>query len=113
MVLTKTRLLQHPFTVGHFSKNWPHKMLGVWTGSSVKLPDFRAEKISCETPEVGGLPSGVSGVAMLPVGALCFYQAHFGRAVLPKCPFWKHLFYSVFYTVSELGRACFRQARVA
>ena len=50
---------------------------------------------------------------MLPVGALCFYQAHFGRTVLPKWPFWAHLFYSVFYSVSEFGRACFRQARVA
>ena len=50
---------------------------------------------------------------MLPVGALCFYQAHFGRTVLPKWPFWAHLFYSVFYSVSELRRACFRQARVA
>ena len=50
---------------------------------------------------------------MLPVGALCFYQAHFGRTVLPKWPFWAHLFYPVFYSVSEFGRACFRQARVA
>ena len=41
------------------------------------------------------------GVAMLPVGALCFYQAHFGRTVLPKWPFWAHLFHSVFYSVSE------------
>ena len=31
------------------------------------------------------------GVAMLPVGALCFYQARFGRTVLPKWPFWAHL----------------------
>ena len=53
------------------------------------------------------------GVAMLPVGALCFYQAHFGRTVLPKWPFWTHLFCSVFYSVLELRRACFRQARVA
>ena len=53
------------------------------------------------------------GVAMLPVGTLCFYQAHFGRTVLPKWPLWAHLFYSVFYSVSELRRACFRQARVA
>ena len=50
---------------------------------------------------------------MLPVGALCFYQAHFGPTVLPKWPFWAHLLYSVFYNVSELRRACFRQARVA
>ena len=54
---------------------------------------------NCETPEVGGLPSGGFGVAMLPVGALCFYQAHLGRTVLPKWPFWTHLFYSVFYSV--------------
>ena len=35
---------------------------------------------------------------------VCFYQAHFGSAVLPKWPFWAHLFYSVFYSVSEFGR---------
>ena len=50
---------------------------------------------------------------MLPVGALYFYQAHFGRTVLPKWPFWAHLFYPVFYSVSELRRPYFRQARVA
>ena len=61
----------------------------------------------------GRTPKWGFGVAMLPVGALCFYQAHFGRTVLPKWPFWAHLFYSVFYSVSEFGRACFRQARVA
>ena len=33
--------------------------------------------------------------------------------VLPKWPLWAHLFYSVFHSVSELRRACFRQARVA
>ena len=53
------------------------------------------------------------GVAMLSVGALCFYQVHFGRTVLPKWPLWARLFYSVFYSASELRRACFRQARVA
>ena len=53
------------------------------------------------------------GAAMLPVGALRFYQAHFGRTLLPKWPFWVHLFYSVVYGVSELRRACFRHARVA
>ena len=37
----------------------------------------------------------------------------FGRTVLPEWPFWAHLFYSVFYSVSELRRPCFRQARVA
>ena len=52
-------------------------------------------------------------VAMLSVGAMCYYQAHFGRTVLPKWPLWAHLFYSVVYSVSELRRACFRQARVA
>ena len=52
-------------------------------------------------------------VAMRPVGALCFYQAHFGRTVLPKWPLWVYLFYSVFYSVSELRIACFRQAHVA
>ena len=41
------------------------------------------------------------------------YQAHFGRTVLPKWPFWAHLFYPVFYSVSELRRAYFRQAHVA
>ena len=53
------------------------------------------------------------GVAMLPVGALRFYQAHFGRTMLPKWPLWAHLFYPVLYSVSELRRVCFRQARVA
>ena len=53
------------------------------------------------------------GVAMLPEGALCFYQAHFGHTVLPKWSFWAHLFYSMLYSISELRRACFRQARVA
>ena len=53
------------------------------------------------------------GVAMPPVGALHFYQAHFGRTVLPKWPFWAHLSSSVFYSVSELRRECFHQARVA
>ena len=51
--------------------------------------------------------------AMLPLGALCFYQAHFGRTVLPKWPLWAHLFYSLVYSASELRRACFRHARVA
>ena len=51
--------------------------------------------------------------AMLPVGALCFYRARFGHTLLPKWPFWAHLFHSVFYNLSELRRACFRQVRVA
>ena len=61
-------------------------------------------------PQVG---FGPFGVAMLLVGALCFYQGHFGRTVLPKWPLWEYLFYSVFYGVTELERVCFRQARVA
>ena len=52
---------------------------------------------------------------MLPVGALCFYQAHFGHTMLPTWPLWVwvHLFCYVFHSVSELRRACFRQAHVA
>ena len=78
-----------------------------------RLPSW-LEAQDCETREVGSLPSKWGfGVSMLPVGALCFYQAHFGRTVLPKWPLWAHLFYAVFYSVSKLRRACFRQARVA
>ena len=51
----------------------------------------------CKTREVGWTPKWGFGVAMLPVGALCLYQAHFGRTVLPKWPLWAHLFCSVFY----------------
>ena len=40
---------------------------------------------------------------MLPVGALCFYQAHFGRTVLPKWPFWAHLFYAALLSSLSLG----------
>ena len=58
-------------------------------------------------------PTWGFGVAMLPVGALCFYQAHLGRTMLPEWPLWAHLWYSVFYSVSELRRAGFRQACVA
>ena len=64
-------------------------------------------------PRSGMTPKWGFGVAMLAVGALCFYQVHFGRTVLPKWLLWAHLFYSVFYSVSELRRACIRQARVA
>ena len=42
-------------------------------------------------------PKWAFGIAMLPVGALCFYQAHVGRTVLPKWPIWAHLFCSAFY----------------
>ena len=69
--------------------------------------------VKLRDPRSGVTPKWDFGVAMLPVGALCFYQAHFGRTVLLKWPFWAHLFFSVFYSVSELRRACFRQARVA
>ena len=64
-------------------------------------------------PRSGVTPKWGFGVAMLPVGALCFCQSHFGRTVLPKWPLWAHLFYTVFYSISELRRTCFRQARVA
>ena len=40
------------------------------------------------------------GVAMLPVGALCFYQAHFGRTVLPKWPLWR-ISSTPYFTVSQ------------
>ena len=33
--------------------------------------------------------------------ALCFYQAYFGRTVLPKWPLWAHLFYSVYFTAFQ------------
>ena len=62
------------------------------------------------TPKWG---CGVAAVAMLPVRAVCFYQVHFERTVLPKRPLWAHRLYSVVYSVSEFRRACFRQARVA
>ena len=44
------------------------------------------------------------GVAMLPVSALCFYQAHFGRAVLPKWPLWAR----GASTMATLGARCFQ-----
>ena len=40
-------------------------------------------------------------------GIVLFYQAHFGRTVLPRWPLWAHLFYSVVDSVSEIRRACF------
>ena len=43
----------------------------------------------------GMTPKWGLGVATLPVGALCFYQAHVGPTVLPTWPLWAHLFYSV------------------
>ena len=59
--------------------------------------------------QVGFRGSNASGgrIVLLPVRNLV------GRTVLPKCPLWAHLFYSVLYSVSELRRARFRQARVA
>ena len=68
----------------------------------------------------GMTPKWGFGVAMLPVGTLCFYQAHFGRTMLPKWPLWAHLFYFVFTVFQSLGghaaakrvspEPCFRQA---
>ena len=68
--LTTPAVLQHahrqPQPVGlHFS------------GQGLKVSHVHS-KHCLAPPEVGGLP---------PVGALCFYQAHFGRAMLPKWPF--------------------------
>ena len=57
--------------------------------------------------QVGFRGSNASG------GRIVLLPAAFWAHVLPKWPLWAHLFYSVFYSVSELGRACFRQARVA
>ena len=73
----------------------------------------KEKKIRVEISVRPEKPKWGFGVAMLPVGASCFCQVHFGRTVLPKWPLWAHLFYTVFYSVSELKRACFRQARVA
>ena len=64
-------------------------------------------------PRSGMVPNRGFRVAMLLVGALCFYQVHFGCTVLPKWPLWAYLFYSAFYSVSELRRAYFHQACVA
>ena len=57
--------------------------------------------------QVGFRGSNASGarIVLLP-GA---FWAH----VLPNWPLWAHLFYSPSYSVSELRRACFRQALVA
>ena len=86
-----------------WSRSWSQKLWsrdGLW-------------RLNLWDPRSGRTPKWGFGVAMLPVGALCFYEAHFGCTVLPKWPFWVHLFYSIFYSASEFGRACFRQARVA
>ena len=58
-------------------------------------------------PQVGFWGSNASG------GRIVLLPGAFWAHVLPKWPFWAHLFYSVFYSVSELTTACFRQARVA
>ena len=60
------------------------------------------------------------GVAMYPVGALCFYQAHFGRTVLPNGHFGRicsTLYFTVFQNLGGHASArrvshepCFRQA---
>ena len=44
---------------------------------------------------------------------LCFYQTHVWRTVLPIWPIWAYHFYSIFYNVAELRKACFRQAHIA
>ena len=67
--------------------------------------DFRPEKWGHS--QVGFRGSNASG------GRIVLLPAAFWAHVLPKWPLWAHLFYSVFYSVSELGRACFRQAHVA
>ena len=90
-------------------------MTETWPGN---WPDTQ-NSLNFSCPAMGDPRSGMTpkwgfGVAMLLVGALlCFSQAHFGHTMLPKWPLWAHLFYSVFYSASELRRACFRQARVA
>ena len=66
---------------------------------------------NCKTREVGWTLKCGFGEAMLLVGV--FYQVYFGRMVLPKWPLWAYLFNSAFTNVSELRRACFRQASVA
>ena len=74
---------------------------------------FLTKGSTCETQEAGCLPTQVSGVAMLPVGALYFYQTHIGCTVLPQWPLWAHLFYSVFYRFQGLGghaSACVAEA---
>ena len=75
------------------------------------MPNSRFALHGLRTFKRGGMtPKWGFGFAMLPVGALCFfYQVHFGRTVLPKWPLWVQLFHSVFYSVSELRRACFRR----
>ena len=40
-------------------------------------------------PGSGMTPKPGFRAAMLPMGALCFYQAHFGRTMLPKWPLWR------------------------
>ena len=60
------------------------------------------------------------GVAMLPVGALCFYQAHFGRTCFQNGHFGRissTLYFTVFWSLGGHASArrvshgpCFRQA---
>ena len=57
--------------------------------------------------KVGFRDSNASG------GRIVLLPGAFWVHVLPKWPLWARLFYSVIYSVSELRRACFRQARVA
>ena len=53
------------------------------------------------------------GVAILLGGACTPTRRMLGAQCLPNGQFWAHLLDYVFYSVSELGRACFRQVRVA
>ena len=85
-VLSKVQMLNLVLGVGVFSllprDGSCHKMLQVVQIVVTFLQD----------PRSGITPKWGFGVAMLPVGALCFYQAYFGRTVLPKWPLWAHLF---------------------
>ena len=73
----------------------------------------RGQRLFLSDPRSRMTPIWGFRVATHSVGTLCFYQAHFGRTMLPKWPLWAHLFYPVFYSVSELRRICFREARAA
>ena len=46
-------------------------------------------------------------------GRIVLLPGAFWTHMLPEWPRWAHLLYSVYYSVSDLRRGCFRQARVA
>ena len=50
-------------------------------------------------PEKWGDSKVGFGVAMLPVGALWFCLAHFGRTVLPKWPLWENFSSTLYFTI--------------